>query len=138
MNRILGIIGLLGLTALYALPADTTFYYSGTQNISQVHTVTAKVPRLVTVTNGPVSVAAMTSSLFGATVTRTIQNCGTNAILYCLGGTVATTNYHGAIAGGNAVRDGLGSVLEISKWPGTVSMMTENGTATAAVTELIH
>lgn len=138
MKRLIGILATFSLTALSVIAADATYYFSGTKNISQVATVTAKAPQLLTITAVATSVPAMTNSLFGATVTRTIQNCGTVPIYYCLGGTASSTNYHGILAGGVAEKDGLGSVVNISAWPGAVSLKTEAGTATVVITELIH
>jgi hypothetical protein len=134
---IIGIVGLIALS-VFAVPPSDVFYYSGNQQVSSVVSVRVLSPKLLNVTSATTTVPAITNTLTSVTTTRTIQNCGTNAILFCLGGAVATTNYHGVIAGGNAVRDGLGSVLDISRWPGAVSLMTESGSSTAVITTLIH
>jgi Zn-dependent alcohol dehydrogenase len=69
-------------------------------------------PRVLTVSNGVVNVFSNNASRTdGRTIVRTIQNTGTNALFYCIGNTnVTATNYHGILAAGSAMRDGLGSI----------------------------
>jgi hypothetical protein len=98
------------------------------------------VPQILAVSNAVVTVFGTNNSTSGGRVLlRTLQNTGTNAVLYLINpsSTVSSTNYHGVLAGGVAVRDGLGSVLDLSKVPYPVSLITEsaNGT-TVAVVEL--
>jgi hypothetical protein len=52
---------------------------------------------------------------------------------------LSVTNYNGVLAGGQAVRDGKGGILDCSEVPYPVSLLTEssNGT-TVAVTELVQ
>ena len=98
---------------------------------------TVAAPSLVTVSSTPQSVFATNNAIAaGRVLLRTIQNCGTNAVLYAIGTTVATTNYHGVLAGGAAVRDGLGTVLDVSRIKVPVSLMTESGTSVCALVEL--
>jgi len=97
-------------------------------------------PQILTVSNAVVTVFGTNNSTSGGRVLlRTFQNTGTNALLYLINPTnaVSSTNYHGVLAGGVSVRDGLGSVLDLSKVPYPVSLITEsaNGT-TVAVVEL--
>jgi hypothetical protein len=73
----------------------------------------------------------------GRILLRTVQNTGTNACLYTIGVTnVSGTNYHGVLAGGSALRDGLGSILNLQHVPWPVSFTTESGTTTIAAIEL--
>jgi hypothetical protein len=95
-------------------------------------------PQVVTVTTNVVTVYSnRTGVAYGRVLGRTIQNCGTNAFLYLIGSTnVSATNYHGVVAGGSAVRDGLGSILDLSRVTAPVSMRCESGTTEIAVIEL--
>ena len=54
---------------------------------------------------------------------RFLQNCGTNAVKVAIGDTAASTDYfHFIIAGGNAEDDGLGSIVDVSKYKGAVTV----------------
>lgn len=77
------------------------------------------------------------SSTTGRVLYRGIQNTGTNPFLYLIGSTnVSATNFTGVAAGGQAVRDGLGSIVDLSRVPWPVSLKTESGETTASAVEL--
>ena len=105
-------------------------YVGGTQNMVTepviISTTTNAVVFDATVSTGPERIRQ-----------RTIQNVGTVAVLYRLGGTASDTEYHGVLAPGSAARDGLGSVLDVSNWRGTVSIAVESGTGVVVATEVI-
>lgn len=99
-------------------------------------------PHIVSVSGTPAN--AFTNSTFTAredvTISRrfvrTLQNVGTTPVLYALGSTVATTNYHGVLAAGTDARDGLGSLVDLSNWRGSVSVMCESGSGTVVTIEI--
>lgn len=94
-------------------------------------------PNVVTVTTTPQTVFTQNLALTdGRVLVRTLQNTGTTPVLYAIGATVTGTAYHGILAGGSVAKDGLGTVLDLSRVRGTVSLMTESGTSTVAVVEL--
>jgi hypothetical protein len=98
-------------------------------------------PQIVTVTSTAVStVFSLNPSLgVGRPILRTVQNTGTQPVLYLINSTnVSTTSYHGVLAAGQANRDGLGTVLDLSKVPFPVSFITESGSTTIAVVEEIQ
>ena len=128
-------IGLtLGLALALALPAlgqasvevnQKAEAYSGVQLLS----VTNTTPTTAFSTN--------TSTTTGRVLCRSIQNVGTNAFLYLIGSTnVSATNFTGVVAGGAALRDGLGSILDLSRVPWPVYMKTESGSTTVSAVEL--
>jgi hypothetical protein len=95
-------------------------------------------PSVVTVTtNAQTVITGNTATGEGRVLLRTVQNTGTNAVLFAINATVSLTNYHGILAGGVAVRDGLGSVLDLSR-AGTayLSVMTASGTSVVAIANL--
>jgi hypothetical protein len=72
----------------------------------------------------------------GRILYRSIQNTGVVPFLYTINSTnVSITNYHGVVAGGSIIRDGLGSIVDFSKIPYPVSLTTESGATTAAIVE---
>lgn len=96
-------------------------------------------PSVVTVTGTAQYVFTTNPSVTdGRVLSRTIQNTGTAPVLYAIGTVVSSTNYHGVLAGGLADRDGLGSLLDLSRFPGRVSVMVEGEevTGTVALVEL--
>lgn len=73
----------------------------------------------------------------GRILYRSIQNTGVVPFLYTINSTnVTITNYHGVVAGGSTLRDGLGSIVDFSKIPYPISLTTESGATTIAVVEL--
>lgn len=96
-------------------------------------------PQIVNVTNNAVVTvfANNPSRSKGRVILRTIQNTGTVPFLYLINSTnVSTANYHGVVAGGALVRDGLGSILDLSKISYPISLTTETGGTTVSVIEL--
>ena len=96
-------------------------------------------PRLLTVTNALITTVftANQSVTRGRVLYRSIQNTGTNAFLYLINSTnVSSTNFTGVVAGGSAVRDGRGSIVDLSRVPWPVSLTTESGATTVSVVEL--
>ena len=94
-------------------------------------------PQLTTVTtNAQTLFTERESPQNGRVLIRTLQNTGTTPVLYALNSTASATNYHGILAAGLVVRDGLGSVVDLSNWRGTVSVVTETGTSVVSVFEL--
>ena len=96
-------------------------------------------PRLLTVTNALITTVftANQSVTRGRVLYRSIQNTGTNAFLYLINSTnVSSTNFTGVVAGGSSVRDGRGSIVELSRVPWPVSLTTESGATTVSVVEL--
>lgn len=53
---------------------------------------------------------------------RVLQNCGTNAVYVCIGDTASANNFHYILAACSAQDDGLGSVMDCSKYKGAVSI----------------
>lgn len=97
---------------------------------------TVAPPQILTVTTTPQTVfVSNPSRTDGRVLMRTIQNVGTIAVLYAINATAATTNYHGIIAGGVNQRDGLGSVVDLGRVRGSISVVTEAGTSTICLTE---
>ena len=95
--------------------------------------------QLLSVTNSAVTTvfSANASVTMGRVLYRGIQNTGTNAFLYLIGSTnVSSTNFTGIVAGGQAVRDGLGSIVDLSRAPWPVSLKTESGGTTVTAVEL--
>jgi hypothetical protein len=94
-------------------------------------------PHVVTVTTDAQYVfTASTVRADGRVIARVIQNTGTVPVLYAIGSVASTTSYHGILAGGNAIRDGLGSVVDLSKYSGQVSLITASGSSTVCLVEL--
>lgn len=56
------------------------------------------------------------------TALRFLQNCGTNVVYVAIGSVASTTNFHFIVAGGSAADDGLGSLIDVSKYKGAVSV----------------
>lgn len=94
-------------------------------------------PVIISTTTNAVVFDATVSTGPENTRTRTVQNVGTVPVLYRLGGTASDTEYHGVLAPGSAARDGLGSVLDVSTWRGSVSIAVESGTGVVVATEVI-
>jgi hypothetical protein len=67
---------------------------------------------------------------------RQIQNCGTVAVKYLIDNENNCTeqNFHGILAGGNAVDDGLGSVANFNITSRRVSIYAVGGVAPRVVT----
>jgi acetyl-CoA carboxylase carboxyltransferase component len=96
-------------------------------------------PQVLTVnSSGVVTVFGTNNATqLGRILYRSIQNTGVVPFLYTINSTnVSTSNYHGVVAGGQVIRDGLGSIVDFSKIPYPVSMTTESGSTTVAVVEL--
>jgi hypothetical protein len=129
-KTILGLCGLLALTTL--VMGDTMV------KVNQAAESIA-APQIITVTTTPQTLFTTNGSrTSGRVLFRSIQNTGTQPVLYALnsGGTVTTASYHGVIAGGSGTRDGLGSIVDLSRIPYPVTVATESGTTTIAIIEL--
>ena len=98
---------------------------------------------LLTVSNTVVTTVFATnqSITLGRVLYRCIQNTGTNAFLYLINPAgsaypVSNTNYTGVVAAGTAMRDGRGSIVNLSRCPWPISMTCEGtgiATTVAAV-----
>ena len=53
---------------------------------------------------------------------RVLQNCGTVPVYVCIGDTASAVNFHYILAACSATDDGLGSVMDCSKYKGAVSI----------------
>jgi len=94
-------------------------------------------PQIVTVTGTAQYVfTASDVRTQGRVFVRTIQNTGTSPVLYAIGSVASASSYHGVIAAGSTARDGLGSVVDLSRFPGRVPVVTESGTSTICLVEL--
>jgi hypothetical protein len=77
------------------------------------------------------------AQLDGKVLNRFVQNHGTVPVLYAINFTnVSATAYHGVIAPGVALRDGLGSVVDFSAIRFPVSFRTESGSAEITIVEI--
>lgn len=98
---------------------------------------TVAAPNLVAVSNAPVTIFSTNASVTdGRILSRTIQNVGTNPVLWLINSTnVSNTNYDGVIAAGTTNRDGKGGTLDVSSIPYPISLITEStaGTTVSAV-----
>jgi hypothetical protein len=124
----------IGLTALCILTYNVI-----PQSLVRVQHIAEAVsaPSVVTVSGTAQYVFTATAVRDGGRVVcRTIQNCGTNAVFYAIGAVATTSAYHGIIAGGSSVKDGLGSVVDLSRYTGQVSLITASGSSDCALTEL--
>ena len=131
MNRITGLVA----GAMLAAVAASGQVQVQIQQKAEAYTA----PKLLTVTNGAVTTVFTTNNVLtrGRILYRGIQNTGTNAFLYLIGSTnVSSTNFTGVVAGGLAVRDGCGSMVDLSRVPRPVSLTTESGATTVSVVEL--
>ena len=134
MNRMNRIMGLVAGVMLAAVAASGQVQVQ-VQQKAEAYTA----PKLLTVTNGPVTTVFTTNNVLthGRILYRGIQNTGTNAFLYLIGSTnVSSTNFTAVVAGGLAVRDGRGSIVDLSRVPWPVSLTTESGATTISVVEL--
>lgn len=94
-------------------------------------------PQVVTVTTAAQYVFTSNPSHdAGRVVSRYMQNTGTVPVIYAIGSVASTTSYHGILAAGTVVRDGLGSGVDLSRYPGQVSVVTASGSSTVCLVEL--
>jgi hypothetical protein len=136
MNKLLyGAIGfVIGITLL--ISRGTTYTGSGWSSGGATNIVSD--PSIISTTSNALALVTITNTWGNENIhKRTIQNVGTVPVLYCLGTTASATNYHGVLAPGSVARDGLGSVLDVSTWRGSVSVAVESGTGVVAAFELI-
>ena len=131
IRRIGLILGLAGALALPATAQQIVEVQQKAEAYSGVQLLTITSTSVTTVwTNNP-------SATRGRVLYRGIQNTGTNAFLYLIGSTnVSSTNFTGVVAGGAATRDGLGSIVELSRAPWLISVKTETGQTTVSAVEL--
>lgn len=127
--------GMLGALALAGTPPTR-----GQAVVREDHLANAvSSPLLVTATATNVVTLFSTnaSRTAGRVLLRTVQNVGTVPVLYLIGSTnVSATNYHGVLAGGAAARDGLGSLLDLSRAPWPVSFQCESNSTVLCGVEL--
>ena len=57
---------------------------------------------------------------------RFLQNLGTSPVKYAVNTAASSGTFHGVLAGGNAVDDGLGSILDFSKVKGDVYVYSDS------------
>jgi hypothetical protein len=100
---------------------------------------------LTTVTNTAATSIWTTNNLSstdGRVLYRSLQNVGTNTVLYLIvspgmtATNAATTNYTGVLSAGSAIRDGLGGKVDLSQVPWKVSLITETGSSVVTAVEL--
>lgn len=128
-------IAVLGLVAATVGPP----YDAGGGGYVRVNHLAVNINTPAPITVGTEPVTIMTERISGAqgrVLVRTVQNTGTVPVLFAIGSTVSATTYHGVLAGGAVAKDGLGSILDLSNWRGTVSFMTESGETTLAPMEM--
>ena len=143
MAKALGLVMGLALLAL-------TSYGQASVKIQQKAEAYSGV-LLLTITNTVATTIwtnANNSVTQGRILYRGIQNTGTNAFLYLIVGpnlagstnaaltNVSSTNYTGVVAGGLATRDGVGGIVDLSKVPWPVSVITESGVTAISAVEL--
>lgn len=112
-------------TGVFSVSGGVTNQVSAATNIISTTSNAVAMPACAS-TGGPESVRL-----------RLLQNVGLVPVLYCLGGTASAANYHGVLAPGLAVRDGLGSVVNLTAWRGSVSIAVESGTGTVVAVEVV-
>ena len=129
----------MAITVILAAVGLSSAYSQASMKIQQKAEAYAG-PQLLTITSTNVTTIWPTNNpsvTLGRVLYRSIQNTGTNAFLYLINSTnVSATNFTGVAAGGAAVRDGLGGIVDMSKIPWPVSLKTESGSTTISVTEL--
>lgn len=81
-------------------------------------------PRIVAANDG-VAVDAFIAEDGGAL--RVLQNCCIYPIKYAVDTDVAAESFHGILAGCTAQDDGLGSVVDLSRFKGRISVMATGG-----------
>ena len=121
-----------------ALPLTGLVFLFTAATATDPTSATVSAPNLVAVsTTATTAILARTNDPAGHSFLRVMQNVGTVPVLYALGSTVAVTNYHGVLAPCSAARDGLGSLVDLSYWRGTVSVMCESGSGTVSAVEIL-
>jgi N-methylhydantoinase B/oxoprolinase/acetone carboxylase alpha subunit len=115
---------------------DTTALFDGSPVVRATKVATAKAVNLVAVSTVAATIPAV-ANVGNGKLKRVLQNQGTQAVLYSLGGTASATNYHGTLAGGTGAKDGKGGSVDLSDWPGAVSVITEASTSVVSVQEII-
>jgi hypothetical protein len=129
---------ILGALAALAIGTATVCFAEGYFKLQQTANAVA-APQLLSVSN-TTYVTVFTNNLSvtdGRVLLRSLQNTGTNPVLYAINTTnVSVTNYHGIIAGGKANLDGTGGILDLSRVPWPVSLTAVSGTSQVSVIEL--
>lgn len=137
------------LFLLAALPAFSQGAWSRENHLAEA----VSTPRVLTISNAPVLLFGTNDAAAadGRTLVRKVQNVGTSPFYYLLHGTnhlttnivthtlatnISTTNLHGIVAGGVAANDGLGSILDLSRWRFGVWAVCPSGNTTLIITEL--
>lgn len=130
---------LAGVAVALSVAAVTWTPSTGTGSVVGGTTNLVSEPTLISTTSNAVAFTATESSggIENKRI-RVLQNVGTVPVLYRLGGTAAADNYHGVLAPCTAARDGLGSVVDLSAWRGSVSIAVESGTGEVAAIEIVH
>lgn len=88
---------------------------------------------LVTVSATPTLVAAENTNRLQIT----IQNNGLNPCLIKYGNTLSISDYNVSLSPCSSVRDGRGGGIFDNVWTGAIYAMTESGTTTLSITEII-
>lgn len=134
-SRICYLALLIGLVGSLTLPA------SAQQGIPVRVYQLGEVVSAPYITNITTSVTTLFSTnraiLDGKVLHRFVQNNGTVPVLYAINYTnVSATAYHGILAPGVSLRDGLGSVVDLSAVRFPVSFRTESGSSEISIIEM--
>lgn len=66
---------------------------------------------------------------------RYMQNCGNMPVKYAINTEVAAESFHGILAGGTVADDGLASVIDLSRFKGSIYAMSTGGDLRIATVE---
>lgn len=146
MKQLLVILAAVAGVAMAALAGNPDVTFGAWARVNQLATE-ASVPRVYTISNSAATMVFGTNgeAQAGRTIVRVIQNTGTNPVYFVLGSTnvplslrtnISPTNYHGILAGGQSMRDGLGSVGNFSHTWFPIYLRSVTNTTEVSVIEL--
>lgn len=129
----------IGVITAFSVAAVTWTPGTGNFSVRTGATNSVTEPALISTTSNTVAFEATVSSGGPENVRlRLLQNVGTVPVLYRLGGTASASAYHGVLAPCSTARDGLGSVVNLTAWRGSVSIAVESGTGVVSTVEIVQ